>query len=387
MQYTPKEARELAYKNTFAIYDVFKNYFGEENVDLQDVNSEDYFKINLTKFGTPLDNGAYEVDDKDKAYVLSYYRNSRIIVHWPELTVTNEFDKSIKIWDLYAAVDLNYKSTLACSFNLNRTTYNKAQFATHYRHSHLPRFYNSPVSWDDPCLGYGPIEGTQKTLKDFPFSEEMLITWMLFCNELDNYVRVESLKGGPYVRLEEVLSSKPTQKEETSLEYPEYPLPQTFSREFIKYYLNRNTFRFSFVESQYTLGMSYYEYMLDISNAFIDYYNEDPQKVQEQLNLSKRAIATVFLRDASLQQGIVYCSSQQMALDSTTTNPDFSFKGQPVALKIIDDEEEQRMPLILRRDIALSLLQIILKTLNYYYGNTETTDYIASTGESVYFGR
>ena len=54
-----------------------------------------------------------------------------------------------------------------------------------------------------PCTGSGPINSTLATLAT-DYDEGI---WQLFCLELDRYVRVESIEGVPYHRLESISAS------------------------------------------------------------------------------------------------------------------------------------------------------------------------------------
>lgn len=143
------------------VYELFKEYFGEDKVDMQD---------------------------------------NCILVWWPELRVSNEDEEYCYIKNLYARVRVDNAGTLSGTFSLNRTDYSYDQWISKYCHSHVQRISRNRESiktWREPCLGSGPIRETSSTLQ-VEYDEDV---WRLFIYELDQYVRHESLEGVPYIKL------------------------------------------------------------------------------------------------------------------------------------------------------------------------------------------
>ena len=95
------------------IYQQFIDYYGEDKVDLQTY--------------TP---GTHHID--------SYTNISRgdklIFVHWPTVTVTNEYDESIDIWDLYSITVVTPSGHLKGVPYFNRSTYDYIQWQSDYAH-------------------------------------------------------------------------------------------------------------------------------------------------------------------------------------------------------------------------------------------------------------
>ena len=123
----------------------------------------------------------------------------QIVVHFPEVTVTNENHKSIIIYDLYAKVCINGLGNLCSGPLFNRATYPYIQMVRGYMHSHINGIVTNE-HFTSSCLGSGPIYRTINSLR--MECEEGL--WKLYCLELEKYVHVESLHGVPYHRLENV---------------------------------------------------------------------------------------------------------------------------------------------------------------------------------------
>ena len=142
------------------IHQIFKDYFGEDNVDFIP-GSEEIF----TKF----------------------------IVRFPEITVTNENELSTIVYDLFCRVLINNEG--GCDkVQFKRTTFTAEHFNSGYIHSHLPI---SAYRWSSYCWGRGPMATIIADLRAFNS-----ILWEQFCMTLNTTLPVESLAGGPYFKIE-----------------------------------------------------------------------------------------------------------------------------------------------------------------------------------------
>ena len=200
----------------------------------------------------------------------------QIVVHFPEVTITNENNKSIVIQDLYAKVCINGLGNLCSGPLFNRATYPYIQLVRGYMHSHI----NGIVTDDhftSSCLGSGPINRTINSLR--LECEEGL--WKLYCIELEKYVHVESLQGGPYHRLENVTGSTSSKVSSEIKMYTSFPINNDADlREFL---INFTSILIASPELKwitkynlgYSLGMSFSEFILVASKIFINYYNTE----------------------------------------------------------------------------------------------------------------
>lgn len=158
----------------------------------EDISSYYYIhnclSMSINKFKTIFDNFNF-INDKN-------FFN--IIVHFPEKVVTNENDIFTTIYDGYAKFEFNGYRLLSNKFT--RATVTPKEYSNYYMHSHVKpgRF-----EWKDFCFGSGPISITIAKLK----REESppLYLHKLFCWEFDQYIATESLKGGPYNKLEKII--------------------------------------------------------------------------------------------------------------------------------------------------------------------------------------
>lgn len=410
MQYTIKQLREEIFKDVYQVYDVFKDFFGEEFVDLQYIpNDEDLVDTiySCTDIGTIESAFPFELSEEDLTDIKTRYAIFRfsILVWWPKVKVSNEFDKYIMIYDLYAKIELTAKGfipTENIGFTLNRATYPLDQWLCGYMHSHINTIpIHSLTEFQKPCLGRGPIIGTITSLKEHISEGFDETKWMLFCQELSQYVTVESIAGVPYNKLENV--SLHTQNSEyrgfsnpspgplnSAVEGMEKAFPLS---DFIKYYLHHGHFSINYKNKEFICGMSYFDYIIDVSNAFIEYFNNHVS--------DKRLV--LYLKDFKTIKKVVISKGEFCTL-RTRTSSDYSayqdrkvcdFKGQEIKLKILESEmEKPHETTVLSQDLAMYIVNGILRTINYHYTNeytrnqnqlTGTSEESASSDKKVYY--
>lgn len=381
MQYTYEQLYQHLYEKANNVYNIFKNFFGEDRVDLQD--SEVTGVLLLYSFGIAKDSeDAYDITE-DKMRQIESRNNERrmhIYVWWPRVRVTNEYGKSVIIQDLYAKVEIQCDGTIpyeSRGFRLNRATYPLSQFNSNYMHSHIESIPKHNFTlFMIPCLGTGPIINTIGTLKN----ENDEITWMLFCEELDRYVTVESITGGPYHRLESIGGNR------RLISHIDYGWSMTFSttpfltlfntttlRKFIVYYLKNGHLSLNYKYEKFTPGMSYYDYIMDLSNSFISFYNDNLKNTGITL---ATCIADGLLYKTIVNNGIFYIAeTSNDTIDSTiekySNKPVLTFKGKEILTTIINDIEthESSTAIIISNYVAMWILRNILGTINYRYEN------------------
>lgn len=122
--------------------------------------------------------------------------NRGYYVHWPEFVITNSRKKEHTIRDLIVKMTFDSSfSNMTSNIRGLRITLNENELVKGYRHSHLPTGCDSFSAF---CLGVSSmshimIENLTVCTPDSLF---------LFLVHLDQYVRWESLEGGPYIRIE-----------------------------------------------------------------------------------------------------------------------------------------------------------------------------------------
>ena len=419
---------QQSYNKVYDVYEVFKDFFDEERVDLVGV---DYTEIanrlrerkysdftTKTNIVTSLIFKAYSEHEKSiiKAILaenaLSTFVGSditvfkylfpfisgnigrvindteaQILVHFPEVRVSNEYDKFVDIKELYARVKVSNSGTIVGTFGLLRADYPLSHIYADYAHSHIPGITLNENEFKSPCLGNGPINSTISSL----VRECDLNFWMLFCRELDTYVTVESLAGGPYRRMENITGTRKLRRipDEISNANLNKPLTYFYNAEyqfemknFIKHILKTDAIKFGFSNNSYILAMGFKDFVISMSNCFIDYVNNHMNRTDY-----NRGVFTVenmdrqgLLRPYVIKEGKIYSYTKIQHSSgsylSYTGNKVLTFKGKDVKLNIYDDTEstEDNIVYLLNFKLCENILFKMINYLNIVYGSSYTTE-------------
>ena len=297
-----------------------------------------------------------------------------ILVHFPRTVVTNEYDKSTVVKHLYVKVPITANGVENGLFTMNRSEYTVAELYSNYMHSHASTIPTSNFKdFVNCCLGSGPLNHTQSVLST-GFDGDR---WNIFCLELSKYVEVESVAGTPYHRLENINFS--------SSKIPDFGRLSNFRRlnlglltpvirEFLSYYLDNNNLTFSFRNGVYSIGMPFIEYLIHISNSFIEWVNSQPALE------SVKSSFGVILDDYVVRNGELYQISRGRRLTLETYRQYVgrevcTFKGKPVTITITDlntlDSTNQSNAKLINPVFASYFLNKILITINYRYGRNQ----------------
>ena len=363
------------------VYEIFCDYFGEDKVDMQGFETLEQYIFN----------------GRDSITSFRIF----LLVWFPEVTVTNENDRSVDIQDLYMKVAIGADGSMVGSPAMNRATYPLDQFLSDFMHSHTPGINkNSPSSFQRICTGSGPIQRTIGNLNG-EFDEDL---WQLFCSELEDFVHVESLSGVPYRRLEKIgitdkkvevlmgfpyviagelnhnrfVNSIPTEKENRT-----YNLIADFTR----YLLKEGGLPMEFANGNYSVGMSYIDCTIYLSNKFIEWYNREDNPYRRILSLES-LVTYEILGKHLIKEGKLYISSianEMMNVEQYEGNRICTFKGMPVLRHIFIQEvpSEGNLPLFLCGKIVRNIVGAIVKVVNYRYGR-EREEQSESGGQAIY---
>ena len=365
------------------IYDVFKEYYGEDFVDLQKFRRVPY-------------------SDEDCPYA-----SFVIVVYWPEVEIFNEANEHITIWKLFGKIMLADDGSF-CKYPIfTRSEYDERQWESQYTHSHIPSLDTShPERFRGSCLGSGPIRHTiAKIHRDTEHSRGAdydrsiginqytdMDVWRLFAWELDKYVHVESISGGPYIRMSSVgsdtsgsLDISHPNKILLIRESPNYflnPAYKKLIKEIASLILQKNIVKITYCNGNYTLGMSPNDFIFKATDAFIEYYNSDKTL---QKKFPKKTLESIrFLDKVKISdKGYFQYNSQtndssrrnQFSLESKLGTKILTFKGHDICLTKhelgnIDDSYYT----IINLSILGYILYYILKYTNIYYGKSENRD-------------
>lgn len=353
------------------IYEIFCDFFGEEHVDLQNVYSKDSLYSIIKDYF----NNDIEKIKNEKSLFVRRYKNVSIIpyilVWFPKLKITNEYDESVEIEDLWARVNITYTGKMYYNFKLNRSTYLKSHVNSDYMHSHVCGI-NEYLTFQECCLGTGPIKNTCCSLQ-VDYDESL---WQLFCFELSKYVQTESIAGVPYRRMSSISNNNYSTKINNFVYRNNYDIGASESVKevilnFTKDFLKKELLKFNYFNGSYGLGMSFLEYMLVISNYFIEWYNEKAKHNSISITPTELYTNVILLKAKIINNSICLCSNYSSnkisSIYSKLGTTMFNFKGKDVVLNIIDDSDKDDYTTILNIEIATAILNSILKTLNINY--------------------
>lgn len=404
------------------VYEVFKDYFDEERVDLQYAETLEQFKRRLLHkvysevisrifiFESNTWNNTNEQDKEiikallnervlatfvgsdetafkylfpfllEKYSTSIYSEIAYIMVRFPEVRVSNENDKYVDIKELYARVKVSGEGKIQGTFGLARADYPISHIYADYAHSHIPGITLEANQFKSPCLGSGPINRTICSLVE----EGDLSSWMLFCRELDVYVTVESLSGVPHRKLEHITGDKKLRKIDQQFSiYRCRNYLKTFIRHrnipreelkgFIIYLISKDIIKFSRSNGAYYLGMGFKDFIVSVSNAFIDYVNNYVERTENNkivFNISNLTSMDV-LKPYVIKDGIIYSIENSTgSLESTlrlSGRTLFKFKDSEVKLNIYDDtySSENNTVYLLNPSFCEELLTYLIIYLNY----------------------
>lgn len=400
MEYTVNQLYQHLFEKPLSIYDTFKGFFGENFVDIQTHQGRELASFKEYLFAKICDEASITNGDKEEDFNLHFEisaeqlveleniaKDKRFIIYvwWPRVTVTNEYNKSVNIQDLYAKIEIQNDGTIPyeCNgFRLNRATYTREQFMSEYMHSHIniiPK--NNFTQFQTPCLGRGPIISTIGTLKN-DYDEA---TWMLFCQELSMYVTVESIAGNPYHRMENIgnvsqnsmytgYTFKFANKADFLSQFTSDDL-----KKFIQYYLKHGHLSLGYINNVFTWNMPYYEYIIDISNSFINFYNKYYSTTASNLN---NCFNTDLLKQVIVADGKFYNKGEYNSFDANNFSEYQNklvlvFKGKKIRTTIINNEQrsEATLTTVINNNVAMFILQKILRTINFRYKNEHNIKY------------
>lgn len=377
------------------IFQIFKDFYGEDKVDIQlNTSLEQCISLlsnmSLSDFAI---SSEYPISlmncikDKIKDLITKYKKDKNtciekfvavnsisvyIIVYFPKITVTNEYNESIDIEEVYIRVPINLNGRMNSSFEIIRTKYSYIQYESGYMHSHAyAGISGNSTDWRYMCLGSGPLVTTTHTLKN---SYDLDI-WRLFCIELDEYLKVESVAGVPYVRMNRigdtsnyinyVIRDIPTESQNT---IRSIPLIKDFLKFLFHKLLVENTDYFSFRDKSICLALSNEQFAIIISKYFIEYYNS----VNNELDINSIIINYLVKVKRDINGILRYeVDRRNNAVDINSNNFILCFKGKSVHIKvdIPKDINESKHTYLLKPNIVSSILNYLINIVNY--GNTK----------------
>lgn len=363
------------------ILNIFNGFFGEHRVDMQGIISKEKFKSTYKNLIIEfLKNKEIESDVADK--IKAGIDHANILIHFPSVTISNEYNKTTIIKDLYVKIQISIHGKLVGKFSLNRATYSRIHWISNYLHSHVAAIPKHDTEiFQNPCTGYGPINNTISNL-NVCFDENL---WKLFCVELTKFVETESVEGGPYHKIENIgvfdAHKLPSSFNSTSkclpISYRNTIACELIVESFVEYFIAQKKLKFNFINGNYFIGMPYIKYMIILTNSFIDWYNN-------QYNIGTYGETLDILYNYDLIKNCVIRNNNIYTNRQSHQPTDYvsyigkkvcTFKGEDVRINILNTDKEKDVIYvsnILNMYVIKSITIAIISIINYKYGRNET---------------
>ena len=385
------------------VYEIFKDYYTEDRVDLIKP-SEDLLLSTMNEYQSSYNlNSATELTPEIDAGLNIIFLNDRykfaILIHFPHVVISNEKGNKHDIYDLYSKVVIDYDGTIS-SFGFNRATYTEAEIRATYMHSHVCGINMSdPTSFYSGCLGDGPIRSTVANLS---VSSDPLF-WQLFCFELDKYTQVESLRGGPHRRMENIEAA--SYITDTYSEFKTLGLSYTREQDYLHAFLTKliiqnKLIKFNFNGETYGLAESMQTVITKITN----FIAEEIKTNIELVELLNKILMSVGVQpslipnkktwlNAGILQKVIFSNLKLNILTvfDTSVIQDNEpiicfFKGTPIKRKIIYDYQRTDAPNLIWNFYQISrIIYTLLMLINNGYNKHTTPTYTTSISASNSF--
>lgn len=338
--------------------------------------------------------------------ILSEYYYIEIIIKFPEVTIKNENGRTHLIRDLFAKKIINLNGKSIKNFTLSRSTFSTIEVKKGYIHSHLSISNMSTLHgprWGDPCLGQGPINTSQRALTsigDTTTPEDLFSSYLLFFTDLNNYVKVESLRGIPYIKMEMLSTlSKSTKfysnyffKTIVSLDELMLEISKNYGssntdtleklnmkelvKKFIINFIKNVDLKYAYLNGVIRPAYNLIEFNKIITREFINYYNVNAVEYPKRFNTDKLLTYGVMLSGKIKNNQIVSYRESEDNNDKTALmlngkKSPIHFKGEDVLLSVVPSTEIRNIKdsLIVAPEITCYIYNTLLK-LNFKENGT-----------------
>ena len=349
--------------------------FGEGNIDVQ------------------IDNNVIP-NYKDTDYLISEYDSfihifATIYIYFSEKTVVNENNDRHKIYDGYIKISVSPSMTLNSGPVFTRSSLTIRELKAKYIFSHCPSMSlaalkslsNSGSTTFLPCcFGTGPIRTSLSRL----YQNSTETNWKIFFNDLSNYFEVESLEGGPYIRMGTVTNPNSQFVNFTVDDFVLFPLSEntkTLYYKFIDYLYDNKWFEsLEFINDNgfinYSiLVSSLYEDVNKLFLRFIETLKEENSELLsdiDKLISEYTCIYSTGVEISSYEDIQNYLNQNNTSIEASFPLPlNFTFKGNPVYLTIKEEEPDSEsnikkgFNILLFNRLMYSLTKLLKYKLSY----------------------
>lgn len=378
-----KEYFNTKIKRVYDVYEIFKEFFGEDRVDLQNVPQFENLHQHSSKL--EISRSLSEIEKSSNAYNILPF----ILIYYDKVTIKNEFDASRELTKLYVKVTIDFEGRIFGKFSMNRAEYTYKEYISNYMHSHISCIpLGNLRQFQSPCTGNGPINRTICSLAR-EYNEDI---WRLFCVEVDKFVTVESIAGTPYHKLEQVgmsSSSNSYYTDYTNVDSTDIAQICLFKHitqhgqeainSFIEYLIKNAGLKYKYSNGYYIAGTPK-EIHLKISNNFIKWFNVKKAEKSPMLDfglpdlLAHGILVKAIYEDGhfKIMRGSQRCTTNVSAYEGRDV---CTFKGNNITVHFINDintsESLEDSIYLLSNRFTGAIVRLLQNVLNYAYGNNE----------------
>ena len=336
---------------------------------------------------------------KDTDYLISEYDTfiytfATIYIYFSEKTVVNENNDRHKIYDGYIRFTIKPDMTLYSNPVFTRSSLTIRELKAKYIFSHCPSMSlttlinlsnSGSTTFLSCCFGTGPIRTSMSRL--YCISTET--NWKLFFNDLNNYFEVESLEGGPYIRMGTVTNPNSQFVNFTIDNFVPFPLSEnakTLYYKFIDYLYDNKWFEsLEFLNDNgfinySNLISSLYEDVNKLFFRFIEILKEENSELLsdiDKLISEYTCIYSTGIELSSYEDIQNYLNQNNTSIEASfPLLLNFTFKGNPVYLTI--KEEESDSDSNIKKGFNVSLFNRLM------YSLTKLLKYKLSYGQAAY---
>lgn len=394
------------------VYASAVEYFGEEAVDLQLClckeawvkKLSDYsFKVLLEYLGiegsfenSVLNRTWFNVIAESDAHTNYIFNNIKIenlskmmlgvysiIIHFKDLTVSNEDDVSTQIEDMYVNVPVMLNGCSVGFMFWRRTTISKKHYLSNYRHSHLRS--GRDCEWLVPCLGSGPILMTFESISNSDGAE----LWPLFWLELDRCVRVESLQGGPYIHIADISAGRQVNESFQRFSNTRYHLPvnrvlHNIQESLLLKLLHSGKLKYSFCTDHIEIINPFAEFTVIASDALLECLRDLPEGLAQDLYAALTENRYISQCKILTSGRINSYGMNYLEVTASETPIDMTFKGQPVLFKItsMDTPEDESIYTLVPPIVSTHILGQLTTLINNIYARKYSKAKVRANKES-----
>ena len=321
----------------------------------------------------------------------------RLIVKYDKIKVTNELGASIDIYDMFVEIKFDSNLTYIDEISGMRSTYTSAQLSAGYVHSHLPTISATSLKADGIkaltfnrfCLGSTNLNSIKHNfhLGEISFDKEAEL--MEIFTELDRYLPVESIAGGPYIKLEHITQGDDELgacSDRIDKAFSTNKCRQVFEnvcldrnktiKLLIRLLFESNRLKFLYVNDTYYLSHDINEFSIILT----DILNQNKELIKSELEISDATIGGLY-HPMRYIDGSLYSYSGFMDVDLSRYTfigeTVGRFKGTNVKLVVTDNKDAATKYRVLHPAISTVVYNSITKFININFNQIQDGKSIA----------